>query len=192
VSFSRAAADLPAAVDLALAFDEKAIVERAVLNAQEVNCSVRRVGDQLETSSLELVSAESGFLTYDQKYLQWSKAAPAKMSGHQVPANLPDELEREIQSVAVRVFEVCQCDGLARIDCLVQDGEVFANEINTLPGSLSFYLWEPKGITFPELLQTLVEGALQRAANRHSVTLSLDQNLLSEIDKRKGLKSAAS
>ena len=199
------------AIDLALHFDADAVVEHAVVDALEINCSVLRDSEGLHASVLEAVRSEGGFLTYDQKYLQWSKGSPTKgpaggaaaakapagsksaasgMSGHEVPASLPDDLTARIQSLAKAAFDACECDGVARIDFLVKGDEVFVNEINTLPGSLAFYLWEASGVPFDQLLDRMLVSAIERDAVRQSLTYCLDRNLLADIEARKGAKSA--
>jgi D-alanine-D-alanine ligase len=181
------------AIDLAFTFDDEVVVEAAVTGAIEINCAVLKAGGAISTSALESVRAKDGFLSYDQKYLQWSKGSPtdgAKASGgHQVPAELPDELADSVRELAVRAFESCMCDGVARIDFLVQGRDVFVNEINTLPGSLAFYLWEAVGVPFDQLLDRMLRSALATAERRRALTYSLDRNLLADIEARKGVKS---
>ena len=195
---------LATAIELALRFDEEAVIETAVMGAAEVNCSVLKYRDTVETSVLELVDSEGGFLTYEQKYLAWStgggakgapvKSAPVKgaptegVQGHQIPAPLSPELTARIQADAKRAFTACTCDGLVRVDFLVKGDEITVNEINTVPGSLAFYLWEASGVAFPELLERLLGSALKHAADRRSLTFSLDRNLLADIEAAKGAK----
>jgi D-alanine-D-alanine ligase len=204
VTFVEDRASLAPAVELALRFDEEAVIETAVLDAVEVNCSVLKYGAEVVASVLELVDTRGGFLTYEQKYMQWSeggaaKSAPAKgapvkgapaegVLGHRIPAPLPAELTERIQADAKRAFAACTCDGLVRVDFLVKGDEVLVNEINTIPGSLAFYLWEASGVPFPELLDRLLASALKRADARKSLTFTLDRNLLAEIEARKGAK----
>ena len=180
---------LSSAIEFALQFDQEVVVETAVTEAEEVNCAVLRSGTEVTTSALELVRAKDGFLSYDQKYMQWSKGSPTKgAEGHSIPAPLSDATTRRIEALAKSAFETCMCDGVARVDFLVRGDEVFVNEINTLPGSLAFYLWEASGLTFERLLDRLLESALSSAASRRSLTYSLDRNLLADIERRKGTK----
>ncbi len=194
VTFVQSAEELAPAVELALTFDDEAVVEVAVTGGDEVNCAVLRTGNEVTASTLEMVHAKDGFLTFEQKYMEWSKGAPAKgpgkggLQGHTVPAPLPAEVTGRIQSLAKEAFEVCMCDGVARVDFLVRGEEVYVNEINTLPGSLAFYLWEASGVPFDELLDRMVKSATARAAARGSLLFSLDRNLLAEIEAAKGSK----
>ena len=111
---------------------------------------------------------------------------PKGVLGHRIPAPLPAELTERIQADAKRAFAACTCDGLVRVDFLVKGDEVIVNEINTIPGSLAFYLWEASGVPFPELLDRLLSSALEHAEARSSLTFSLDRNLLAEIEARQG------
>lgn len=201
VTFVQDRDSLAPAVELALRFDEEAVIETAVLDSFEVNCSVMKYHDTVQASVLELVDSEGGFLTYEQKYLQWSKGpggakapAPAKgtpaegVQGHRIPAPLPAELTERIQSDAKRAFSACTCDGLVRVDFLVKGDEITVNEINTIPGSLAFYLWEASGVPFPELLDRLLSSAVTHAEARRSLTFSLDRNLLADIEAAKAAK----
>jgi D-alanine-D-alanine ligase len=191
---------LATAIELALRFDEEAVIETAVMDAAEVNCSVLKYHGEVVASVLELVDAEGGFLTYDQKYMQWSKGGGAKsappvkgapiegVQGHRIPAPLPAELTERIQEDAMRAFAACACDGLVRVDFLLKGHEVIVNEINTVPGSLAFYLWEASGVPFPELLDRLISSAMKHADARKSLIFSLDRNLLADIEAAKGAK----
>ena len=89
-------------------------------------------------------------------------------------------MREEIRCLAVRAFKALGCNGVARIDFMidVDSGELFFNEINTIPGSLSFYLWEPLGVTYSELLNKMVSLANKRARQNRSLTFSFDTNVL--------------
>jgi len=183
-------AELVSAIELALRFDDEVVVEAALADALEVNCAVLESGGHVTTSALEAVHADGGFLSYDQKYLQWSKGTPAKGTGkHEVPAVLPEATAERVRELAKTAFEVCGCEGVARVDFLVHGDDVFVNEINTLPGSLAFYLWEAVGMPFGELLDSLLVSAIAKAKRQSSLTFCLDRNLLADIEARKGTKT---
>ncbi len=206
VTAVKSSAELDDAIELALTFDHTVVVEAAVVGAEEVNCAVLRRGDEVTTSVLELVRSKDGFLSYDEKYMQWSKGAPLKgpapakgaprkgaaaasaMEGHLVPAPLDEAKTAEIRSLAVQAFDACGCDGVARVDFLLDGENVLVNEVNTLPGSLAFYLWEASGLSFDQLLDGMLKSAIEAAKDRASITYSLDTNLLAEIEARKGAK----
>ena len=108
-----------------------------------------------------------------------------------IPAPLPPEQTEAIQALAVRVFQTFECAGLARLDFMIEEttGRVFFNEINTIPGSFSFYLWQPSGIPFPDLAARLVDIALERHRDKNSRVRSYGVNLLSQ-KSLSGLKGA--
>ena len=98
-----------------------------------------------------------------------------------IPADIPAETATEIKKIAVEAFKYLDCNGVVRIDYLMNSktGEFWINEFNTIPGSLAFYLWEPLGIKYSELLDRLISLALKRQRNREEITYSFDTNILS-------------
>ena len=108
-----------------------------------------------------------------------------------IPADLTEEERTAIEKMAVKTFRVLGCNGVARIDCMIDKstGEIFVNEINTIPGSLSFYLWEPSGVSYTEMLNELIDIALKRDREKKALSFSYDTNLLSE-NSLSGLKGA--
>lgn len=151
--------ELGSALETALSFDTKALVEEAV-PGREIECAV--LGDEDPKASLcgEIVPAHE-FYSYEAKYLDEAGALL------KAPADLPDWLSDRIRQLAVRVFQALECSGMGRVDFfLKRDGTVLVNEINTLPGftRISMYprLWEVTGLPYPDLLSRLIELALQR------------------------------
>ena len=100
-------------------------------------------------------------------------------SQKKIPADLPEATTKEIQRLAGETFRVLSCHGVARVDVIVDgaDGKIYVNEINTIPGSLSFYLWEASGISFPKLMDTLVQLAIKRKDRQDRKTTSFSQNI---------------
>lgn len=197
ITFVSEPAALEDAMELGFSFDDEVLLEQAVTGCEEVNCAVLRTVRGVEASELELVHPEGGFLSYDQKYLQWSKGpAPVKgepvkgVAGHTIPAPVSEQMRLRIQQLATRAFLACECAGTARVDFLVKDDDVYVNEINTVPGSLAFYLWDASGKPFGVLLDEMLTAARERARSREGLRFSLDRNLLEDIQSRKGLKSS--
>lgn len=184
VGVSKAAneAELITAVELAGSFSTRILVERMVQNLKEINCSV--LGDPTEqaTSVCEEPLGAGDILSYKDKYV--TKGGGSKgMSTlkRQVPANIPVKQSEKIQQLAKKTFQVLACSGVSRIDFLVDkdNDNVFVNEINTIPGSLSFYLWEATDKTFTKLLQNMVDIALKRQRERSNLVLSYGENIFS-------------
>ncbi len=139
----------------------------------------------------EMPRAEEGFLSYDQKYMRGGKGAKggggggAKSEGMAsldriLPAPIPESESEEIRRLAVEAFELFGASGVARIDFLVDrtDGQVFFNEINTVPGSFSFYLWEESGLPFDRLVEELIEIARAHQRERETTTFAFETPLL--------------
>ena len=188
VGISRATdrASLQASLDLAAGFSERILVERAVPNLREINCAV--LGDEYDAqaSACEEPLNASDILSYADKYMSGGKGAKGSKSGgmadlkRRCPAQLPDGMTEQVQDFAVKAFQALGCLGVARIDFLndKESGELWINEINAIPGSLSFYLWEAVGISFKELLDRLIALAFKRHREREVLTFSYDTNLL--------------
>ena len=180
-----------ACFDEARQYDEKIITEKVVKPMREINCSV--VGDSYScvASVLEEVSSVSQdeLLSFSDKYLGGSKSTKSEGSkgmastARIVPAPLTDEQTRLIQQLAKETFRVLGTFGVCRIDFLMDADtkKVYVNEINTIPGSLAFYLWQAAGVSFSELMDKLVELALDRERRRSKMTFSYETNILSNF-----------
>jgi D-alanine-D-alanine ligase len=96
-----------------------------------------------------------------------------------IPADLPEAVSKEIRRLASETFRVLGCDGVARVDCILDGDTVYVNEINAIPGSLSFYLWEATGVSFPALMDRLISGALKRDRDKAGKTVSYSANIFS-------------
>ena len=180
-----------ACFDEARQYDEKIITEKVVKPMREINCSV--VGDSYScvASVLEEVSSVSQdeLLSFSDKYLGGSKSTKSEGSkgmastARIVPAPLTDEQTRLIQQLAKETFRVLGTSGVCRIDFLMDADtkKVYVNEINTIPGSLAFYLWQAAGVSFSELMDKLVELALDRERRRSKMTFSYETNILSNF-----------
>ena len=180
-----------ACFDEARQYDEKIITEKVVKPMREINCSV--VGDSYScvASVLEEVSSVSQdeLLSFSDKYLGGGKSSKSEGSkgmastARIVPAPLTDEQTRLVQQLAKETFRVLGTSGVCRIDFLMDADtkKVYVNEINTIPGSLAFYLWQAAGVSFSELMDKLVELALDRERRRSKMTFSYETNILSNF-----------
>lgn len=183
--------DLIAKVNEAEKYSTRIIVEHLVEALQEINCSVLGDADEYQTSVLEEPIKTGEILSYEDKYMGGSKGAKGmQASAKKIPAELPDEMTKKIQFLAGETFRVLGCHGVSRVDVIVdkKDDSVYVNEINTIPGSLSFYLWEATGINFTELMNKLVSLALKRNREMSKKTLSFDQNIFALGGGTKGAK----
>lgn len=164
VGITRAASreDLPGALAAAFAYDDKAVIEQAVVG-REVECSVLG-NEHPEASVVGEVVPDRDFYDYDSKY---SPESTTKLS---IPAELPGDVADNVRALAVRMYQVMGCEGYARVDFFVTDDGVVANEINTIPGftSISMYpkLWEASGLAYTDLLTRILELGFERSERR--------------------------
>jgi D-alanine-D-alanine ligase len=179
--------ELKNAIEVATLFDRKIIAEEAFVG-REINVSVTgNSGSNLETSVLEEVIPSKDLLSYDDKYnSENGKSKGMASTSRKVPADLPKEIEERILTFAKRAFEVLDCAGLVRIDFMINEKEnkIIVLEVNTIPGSLSFYLWEPKGIMFKELLTKLINLSLERFTESQKNTTSFPTNILQNFSPK--------
>lgn len=178
---------LASALDVAANYDRRLLVEEGVVDAREINCSVLGDDDAQQASVCEEPVRWTDVLSYEDKYIQGGKGEGGGMASakRRIPADIPPELNARIQDLAVRAFRAVDAAGVARIDFLVDEGrdQVYVNEINTLPGSISFYLWEPSGLSFPELVDRLIELARKRSRDRRRTTFSYDSKLIQQFGR---------
>ena len=189
-------------IDEAFTYSGRILVEHAISKLREINCAV--LGDEVEAvpSECEEPIHTGDILDYKDKYsgggIKGAKGAKDSASAGMasvlrvLPADISVELRDRIRALAVRSFQTLGCSGVARIDFMIDgdSGEVFFNEINTIPGSLAFYLWEPVGISYPELLSRMIDIAMRRKRAEDKLTFSFDTNILNSasLSGSKGAK----
>lgn len=196
ISKANTEAELEDALNLAFSFAETVLVEHAVEKIREVNCSVLGNADECEASVLEEPFMNDEILSYEDKYMSNKKGGASKgmaSLGRKIPAELSDEKTEEIRELACKIFKVLGACGVVRIDFIIDTATdtVYANEINTIPGSLSFYLWDATGVKYPELIDRLISLAFKRQRTRDNLTFTIDTNILSGVSfGTKGSKGA--
>ncbi len=166
-------------------YSTRIIVEHMLADMQEINCSVLGDCNDYRMSVLEEPIKSADFLTYEEKYGSGagskggSKGVGMQRSQKRIPAELPADVTERIQFLAGETFRILSCHGVSRVDVMIdkKDGQIYVNEINTIPGSLSFYLWEATGLSFEKLMDTLVELAVKRKRELEQKTVSYDQNI---------------
>lgn len=186
------------AIEEAMKYDVKIIVEKAVQNLIEVNCSVLGNYSHQETSEIEEVTSDEEFLTFEDKYIGGSKG---KLKGSSkgmasasriIPARISDDLTKKIKETSKNAFKALNLSGVCRIDYLIdkKENKYYINEPNTIPGSLSFYLWEPVGKKYSTLLDEMITLAIKDYKNRSRKIYSFESNILSNygVKGSKGLK----
>ena len=161
-------------------YSTRIIVEHMIENLHEVNCSVLGDCDDYKTSVCEEPIKSGEILSYEDKYMGGTKGAKGmQASQKRIPADLPVEVSDRIRFLAGETFRVLSCHGVSRVDVIIDadNGNIYVNEINTIPGSLSFYRWEATGLPFDKLMDTLVKLALKRKREQSKKTISYDQNI---------------
>ena len=189
--------ELDEAIRLGISFSDVILVEKAICNLREINCSVLGDSDECEASVCEEPFMNDEILSYEDKYLGGGKSGEASKGmaslGRKIPADISEDLSNEIRDLSCRIFKAIGASGVVRIDFLLDadTNRVYANEINTIPGSLAFYLWEATGLKYTDMLERLVEIAFRRQRNRDNLTFTIDTNILSGVSfGAKGSKGA--
>jgi len=207
--------ELEEAIEFAMEFADRVIVEKAVEDLKEINCSVIGNLTESETSICEEPFFSDEILSYTDKYIGdgkskggtigGAKASPkfgaktgankgenSQFANKKIPADISEEKAKEIQELTKEVFKTLGCSGVARVDFLIdtKTDKVYVNEINTIPGALSFYLWEATGKSFEKELDEIIEIAIKRHRDKEKLTFSYDQNILAMQGGAKGAKTA--
>jgi D-alanine-D-alanine ligase len=185
---------LRSSIDIASNFDRRIIIEPAMTNSIEINCSVMGFGNDYEASTLEQPISWDEFLSYEDKYLRGNEGM--KSADRVIPAPISDELTQRIKELSIRAFKAVDGRGIARIDYLVrpETEEVYLNEINTMPGSVSFYLWREDGYTTTDVVERLVKIAQSANAVKRRNVYDYKTNLVAVAGERgtkgsKGVKA---
>lgn len=182
--------ELTEAVETAFRYDAHLLIEEAVNPLMEINCSVIGTPDNCKASVCERPLGQTETLSFEDKYQSGDGAEKGMASAdREIPANISDSLTKKIQNLSVKTFSALGASGLARLDFLINSNteEIYFNEINTIPGSFSFYLWEKSDMNFTELMEELIRIALKQHREKNGRIRSYDTNLLSE-KAMKGLK----
>ena len=179
--------NLEEALMIAFSYDKKVIVEESVENAREINCAVMGYEENVETSELEEPLDFKELLTFDDKYVSNKKTPGTKTMRNLLKKDEP--LRDELESLATKAFTSIDAAGNARVDLLVSKdtGKIYINEINTIPGSVAFYLWEPKGYSFKNLITKMLEIAQEVDTMRKETVYSYDAELFKRIQYGKKL-----
>jgi D-alanine-D-alanine ligase len=180
---------LRAALDVARRYDDRILVERAMEGCIEVNCSVLGgPGLPPRASVCEQPVKWQEFLSFEDKYMRGGKGGGGKGAGmesqdRRIPAPIPDEVTKQVQDNALAAFAAVGAAGVARIDSFVDEetGDTWLMEINTVPGSLAFYLWEATGVSFKELVGSLIDSALARREEAARLMFSFESGMLAGL-----------
>ncbi|MBQ4049583.1 MAG: D-alanine--D-alanine ligase [Clostridia bacterium] len=171
IGIARDYAEFFAVADKAFAYDDRIIVEHALQDYKEYNCAVLGMGDTLVVSQIEQPVSKKEFLDYSEKY-SYSGGAQRIF-----PAEVDENLRELMQEQAKLAFRALKCYGVARVDFLY-DGQLYLNEINTVPGSMSSYLFDYDKINFSALSKSLIDIAIKAHTEKSKLKRATDGQLL--------------
>jgi D-alanine-D-alanine ligase len=185
--------ELIEAIEDAIKYDNKIVVEEKVENLVEVNISVLGNYENQKLSEIEEVITDNSLLTYEDKYVGGGKKTGSKgmaSASRIIPAEIDSKLRKEVEDIAIKSFRAVGLSGVVRIDFLIDKKKksVFINEINSCPGSLAFYLWEAKDKKFTALLDEMINIAIKSYKKEQSKVRSFNSNILSGFNGLKGSK----
>lgn len=200
ISKAHCRAELEKAIVVASHYDRRILVEQGVEKLEEINCSALGFGGDVEVSVCEMPVTWEEFLTYDEKYMRSGKQGGAKGEqndgmaalARRIPAPIEPEQTKLIENYTAEAFRLLDCKGVVRIDYILDknSGQIYINEINTIPGSFAYYLWEPKGLSYTMLLDRLIELALRAYDEGRKNDYAYDSEILSRY--REGKTAAKS
>lgn len=189
--------ELEDAIDEAIKYDNKIVVEEAISNLVEVNASVLGSYEYMKVSPLEEVMGLDEILSYTDKYLAGGKNKTGGSKGMAstsriIPARISKDLTEKIQNTAKDVFKTLNLSGVCRIDFLIdsKSNKYYVNEPNTIPGSLAFYLWKEAGLEYTDLLEEMIQVAIKEYKNTGKKVRSFETNILEGFNGSKGCKGA--
>ncbi len=186
ISVAKGKSELVDSIDNAFLYAQNILCEHAILNLREVNCAV--LGNEIDAlaSEIEEPMHTKDILSYEDKYGNGQKSEDSRGMAslkRQIPAKIDKDMYDDIKKLAIKSFKTLGCNGVARLDFMidVNTNKYYFNEINTIPGSLAFYLFEPLGIKYKELLDRIINLAEERKRNENNITYSFDTNILKNV-----------
>lgn len=216
ISIAKDQKELQQSLEEAFTYASKVLVEKAIMDLKEVNCSVIGDYESAKASECESPIKMDKILSYRDKYLgngtkgtkgiKGSKAAGVKGSKNasfggtmgsdnsnpslELPAKISAEQKKTIQELAVKTFQALGCNGVIRIDFIIDqsNGKIYVNEVNTIPGSLSFHLWRETGTDYTSELNEIIALGIKRAREEKNLTFSFETNILANFNGAKAQK----
>ena len=176
--------ELQESLELAFEFDRKVLIEKGLNNPLELNCSVLGYNDDATPSEIEMPVTGGDLLSFMDKYLQGDKSGSKGMASLKriLPAPIEPELKERVQSLSVDIFKHMDCKGVVRIDFMFDTptNGLYITEINTIPGSMAFYLWEESGVPYRELIDRMVSYAIKAHEEKNDSNYAFTSDILKE------------
>jgi len=180
--------ELQNAIELGFSYDDEVLVENGVEYIRDLTCCVISDGKKIIASEVQEALFEDGFLNYEDKYLKdGGTQLGSEESAIVIPAKITEEQKQEIQLLSVKIFKNLDANGIARVDFLLNEhsGEIYANEVNTLPGTIYHHLWEKSGMNTEELLSIIVLDGFMRYQSKNKSNIKFESSVLSDAQSLK-------
>ncbi len=175
---------LKEALELAFSYDRRVLVEQGLDKPIEVNCSVVGFDGERKASVLEMPNSGAAFLDFSEKYLAGSGGSKGMASLKRiVPAPIGEELTKALQELSLQVFDAMDCKGVVRIDYMLDrhSDNYYITEINTIPGSLAYYLWQETGLNYGRLIDQMVDCAMKAYQEKEKNSFAFHSDILSGV-----------
>lgn len=172
------------ALNLGFSYDRRVLIEQGLDQPIEVNCSVLGYDGKRRASVLEMPNSGAGFLDFSEKYLAGSTGSKGMASLKRiVPAPIGEELTHALQALSLDIFDAMDCKGVVRIDYMLDrhSDHYYITEINTIPGSLAYYLWAETGLPYSQLIDEMVDCALRAFAEKKRNSFAFSSDILSGV-----------
>lgn len=176
--------ELAEALELAFVYDRRVLLEQGLTNPIELNCSVVGFDNEIKASVLEMPVTSGALLSFSNKYLQGGGGSKGMASlARVVPAPIEESLQEQIQSLSKNIFRELDLKGVVRIDYMfdVTSEKLYVTEVNTIPGSLAYYLWEKSGMNYPELIDEMVHCAMRAHQEKNDNNYAFSSDILKNV-----------
>lgn len=168
------------AMEVAIQYDRRILIEKGLDCPTEINCACIGFDGEVTPSLCEQPKSWTEFLSFEDKYTRGSGSKGMKSLSRSVPAPITDEMTELIQSYTAQIFKMLECKGVVRVDYMIDrmTNQVYVGEINTIPGSFAFYLFEPMGIPFKKLLDNIIDDAFKALEQKKKSSFAYASDIL--------------
>jgi D-alanine-D-alanine ligase len=192
ISMANNEEELVTAIEVAGNYDKRILVEKGMENANEVNVSAILADGEIKVSELEEPVKWEKFLSFNDKYIRSNSKTKSGMSGmsRKIPADINEEIRNHVIEYTKSIYKTMDCGGVVRVDFILNSDKtkVYVNEINTIPGSFAFYLWEPLGIKFDKLIDIMIDESIRIFEDKKKDIIRYDSDILKKLGGTKGSK----
>jgi D-alanine-D-alanine ligase len=175
--------ELVESIEIAFEYDRRLLIEKGLDHPIEVNCSVLGFDGEISTAVLEMPTSSGDLLNFSEKYLSSGGSKGMASLKRVLPAPIGDELTERIKGISKEVFRALDCKGVVRIDFMLDrfSDNLYITEINTIPGSMAYYLWVAAGMSYTELIDKMIGYALKAHRYKNENAYAYSSEILSGI-----------